>query len=302
MNSPENMSQLWNAHLVKLNLVSKKMSISDISLGAKGTNALWINEALAALNYLPVQFAPSPYGEEQSGNTQKVDDNSTVKDVSFSTSTDKTDVLKQVPLTTTLSAQLMAENLQPLLGKWVWKANYPASLVSLWNPNVATVITQGAIMSFERQHGLAVDGIAGPQVRKTLATALYNNQVDKYPYIYVDVIKSGTEHLDLWQNGKKTMTTLANTGISESQTPNGTWPIYSRFTSQTMKGKLPGGGTYNDPGVPFVNYFYKGCAIHGFARASYGSPQSLGCVELPISSAKQLYTMLHFGSLVTVQA
>jgi hypothetical protein len=40
--------------------------------------------------------------------------------------------------------------------------------------------------------------------------------------------------------------------------------------------------------------------VHYFPRGSYGSQQSLGCVELPYSSAEQAYPYLTYGSLVTV--
>jgi hypothetical protein len=40
--------------------------------------------------------------------------------------------------------------------------------------------------------------------------------------------------------------------------------------------------------------------VHEFARASYGSYQSLGCVELPWAAAKKAYGYLSYGSLVTV--
>jgi lipoprotein-anchoring transpeptidase ErfK/SrfK len=40
--------------------------------------------------------------------------------------------------------------------------------------------------------------------------------------------------------------------------------------------------------------------VHSMKRASYGTAQSLGCVELPLSEAKQAYPYLTYGSLVTV--
>ena len=51
-----------------------------------------------------------------------------------------------------------------------------------------------------------------------------------------------------------------------------------------------------------VSYFNGGDAVHYFARGSYGSPQSLGCVELPYTAAKQAYPYLPYGTLVTVTA
>jgi hypothetical protein len=40
--------------------------------------------------------------------------------------------------------------------------------------------------------------------------------------------------------------------------------------------------------------------VHYFDRGSYGFEQSLGCVELPESTAKTAYEFLSYGSLVTV--
>jgi hypothetical protein len=298
-----------------------------IKLGTKGLNATWMNEALATLHYLPVQFIPesgvdsatspvstssgkpikksatlitattaSTTNTSNPGNSE-VNPNSAKPDTAGNTQ--KVD---PEPLYITLSGQLKLGNLQPLSGKWVWDGNYPTSLVKLWDPNTFSTITQGALMRFESDNKLTADGIAGPLVDKALVEALAKNKPSAHPYVYVSVTKSGSQHLDVWQNGKKTLTVPANTGIEESPTPNGTWPIYLRMKSQTMKGTLPDGGTYNDPGVPFVNYFYQGCAIHGFVRSSYGSPQSLGCVELPVHTAQQLFSVLGYGTLVTVHA
>ncbi|HSR86446.1 MAG TPA: hypothetical protein VLM11_19910 [Streptosporangiaceae bacterium] len=55
---------------------------------------------------------------------------------------------------------------------------------------------------------------------------------------------------------------------------------------------------YADP-VSFVSYFNGGDAVHYFPRGSYGSEQSLGCVELPYGW-QQGCPYLTDGSLVTV--
>ena len=76
--------------------------------------------------------------------------------------------------------------------------------------------------------------------------------------------------------------TPVNTGIGSRPTDLGTFPVYLHLTSTTMAGTNPDGSHYNDPGVPWVNYFSGGDAVHGFYRGSYGWPQSLGCVEVPV--------------------
>ncbi len=79
---------------------------------------------------------------------------------------------------------------------------------------------------------------------------------------------------------------LANTGISVAPTATGTFPVYEKLTFQIMQGTNPDGSHYADP-VSWVSYFNGGDAVHYFDRGSYGWPQSLGCVELPYTAAKQ---------------
>lgn len=252
-------------------LVPKKPSVPTVELGSTGNTAEWVNEALAELGYLPVSFVDG-------------------------------DGLSAFAVRTSLAASITSGTPTPYSGTWVWSVASPPTLVALWNPTTSNRLTQGAIMAFESAHHLTVDGIAGPQVYSALQTALREDEASTVPYTYVTVTKSSPETLQVWQNGKIVLTSLANTGILASPTPNGTWPVYERLQSQDMKGTNPDGTQYDDPDVPYVSYFYKGCAIHGFERASYGSPQSLGCVELPVQTASDVYSLLQYGTLVTVQS
>ena len=56
-----------------------------------------------------------------------------------------------------------------------------------------------------------------------------------------------------------------------------------------MSGVNPDGSHYHDPGIKWISYFNGGEAIHGFNRATYGFPQSVGCVETPIDMAAQIW-------------
>jgi lipoprotein-anchoring transpeptidase ErfK/SrfK len=67
-----------------------------------------------------------------------------------------------------------------------------------------------------------------------------------------------------------------------------------------MIGTDPDGTHYDDPDVPWVNYFNGGDAVHGYERASYGVPQSNGCVELPVSTAETVFGMLALGDIVYI--
>jgi peptidoglycan hydrolase-like protein with peptidoglycan-binding domain len=187
------------------------------------------------------------------------------------------------------------------IGTFTWRwPDQPTSLTSLWTPGTYDVITKGAVMNFEAQHGLKVDGIAGPQVWSAVLTALENGQGDALPYDYVYVSKVLPETTTVYENGSVVYQTLANTGVAAAPTADGTFPVYARYTVTTMTGTNPDGSKYVDPGIPWVSYFNGGDALHGFPRASYGFPQSVGCVEMPIAHAAVVYPLTPLGTLVTV--
>jgi peptidoglycan hydrolase-like protein with peptidoglycan-binding domain len=176
----------------------------------------------------------------------------------------------------------------------------PAELSALWAPGKMTAVTKGAIMAFENVHHLAIDGVAGPAVWAALLHDAVAGAVDPQPYTWAWTTMKRPETLRIWSDGDFVFSSKANTGISAAETPIGSWPVFSRFRTQTMKGTNPDGTKYNDPGVPFISYFYQGDAIHGFKRASYGSPQSLGCVELPYDAAQTVWNLIDYGTVVTV--
>ncbi|MHB1593906.1 MAG: Ig-like domain-containing protein [Streptosporangiaceae bacterium] len=184
-------------------------------------------------------------------------------------------------------------------GTYTWKANYPTNLTSLWVPNQYSTILKGAVMAFEFDHGLTMDGLVGPAVWKAMFQAIAKDQVNPHGYTYALASQVQPETLTVWHNGKVIFKNLANTGIAASPSQIGTYPVYLKYRFQIMRGTNPNGTKYADP-VSWVSYFYQGDAVHYFPRASYGFPQSLGCVELPYSPAKKIWPYLTYGTLVTV--
>ena len=63
------------------------------------------------------------------------------------------------------------------------------------------MITKGAVMSFQNQNGLTVDGIAGQQVWTALLADAAARQDQHQPYVYVLVSKQLPETLTLYENG-----------------------------------------------------------------------------------------------------
>jgi hypothetical protein len=188
----------------------------------------------------------------------------------------------------------------PPSGTFSWKHGYPAQLHAFWqHAGSHSLIIKGAVMAFEADHSLALDGIAGPQVWNALFTAAAAGDSNKNGYTYGIASQHLPESLTIWHNGRKVLHTLANTGIPGRITNVGTFPVYLRYLNQIMRGTNPDGTKYADP-VKYVSYFNGSDAVHYFPRASYGFPQSLGCVEIQLDPAKTAWSYLTYGSLVTV--
>jgi peptidoglycan hydrolase-like protein with peptidoglycan-binding domain len=191
---------------------------------------------------------------------------------------------------------------EPPDGTFSWRyANTPKELQGLWKPGARSEITQGAVMMFQDKHHLTVDGIAGAAVWKALiADAIAGRRrTDGYSYVYVH--RDVPQLLTLWHNGHTVLTSPGNTGVPAAPTDLGTFPVFEHLAVTTMSGTNPDGSSYNDPGIKWVSYFNGGDALHAFPRASFGTPQSLGCVELPEAAAQKIWPYTPIGALVTIE-
>ncbi len=199
------------------------------------------------------------------------------------------------------SAEVQAA-VDPPSGAFTWRyGNTPHQLQAMWSPDTATTITKGAVMKFENNNGMTVDGIAGAAVwRKLIEDAIAGKRLDE-PYSYVYVHREVPETATLWSAGRTVITSPANTGISGAETELGTFPVFEHVPETTMSGTNPDGSHYEDPGIKWVSYFNGGDALHNFDRASFGTPQSLGCVELPLAASAEIYKYTPIGTLVTIE-
>jgi peptidoglycan hydrolase-like protein with peptidoglycan-binding domain len=201
---------------------------------------------------------------------------------------------------TDANAQLSAAY-DPPSGSFAWQSGYPSVLMDMWAPGQINEIVTGAVMKFESDHGLTMDGDAGPEVWHALLAAVAVGVDNTSGYTYALASQVTPETLTVWHDGKVIMSSPANTGIAAAPTTVGTAPVYLKYSFQIMKGTNPDGTKYADP-VSWVSYFRSGEAVHYFPRASYGWQQSLGCVELPYDQAKFIWPYLTYGTLVTVTA
>lgn len=237
----------------------------SISFRTGTYSTLRLQQLLAQLGYLPLSWSPG---------------------------------LGQAVMPGDASAQLSAAY-QPPAGRFTWLSGYPPSLASFWQQGQGNLIDTGAIMAFESQHGMTLSGLASAALWTALLRAAETQQDNPDGYTYAIASKVLPETLTIWHGGHQVFRSLANTGISVAPTDDGTFPVYLRYRYQVMQGTNPDGSHYADP-VQFVSYFQAGEAVHYFPRYSYGFPQSLGCVELPLAAAAQAWPYLTYGSLVTV--
>jgi hypothetical protein len=241
-------------------------------VGGAGEAGVWhvppgstvrLQQLLATLGYLPLRFQPS------------------------------------APVGTTPVAQEAAA-IHPPAGTFSWRyGNVPSALRSMWAPGAPGEMTRGAVMAFENDHGLTPDGDPGPQVWRSLIGAAVSGHSSSFGYTFVMVDKS-SQHLTLWHSGRTVLTTLVNTGIAQAPTASGTFAVFEHIRVGTMSGTNPDGSHYNDPGIQFISYFNGGDALHAFTRAQYGFPQSLGCVEMALGPAGQVWPYTPIGTLVHV--
>jgi lipoprotein-anchoring transpeptidase ErfK/SrfK len=188
----------------------------------------------------------------------------------------------------------------PPSGTFTWlNHGWPRALLRHWQPATYNVFTRGLVMSFEADHGLNPNGHINAQLWSTLMNAVAQNLVNTGGYNYAYANKAAPEHLTIYHNGTVVLTSPANTGITSSPTPDGTFPVNTRLRSQIMRGSNPNGQKYADL-VQYIAYFHGNDAVHYMSRADYGIPQSLGCIELPLADAAKAWPYLAYGTLVTV--
>jgi L,D-transpeptidase catalytic domain len=194
-------------------------------------------------------------------------------------------------------------------GSFPWRyANTPAPLKKLWSASSYTELTKGAIMMFEFDANLAVDGLPGPTVWKALIAAASKHQKSSFGYTFVFVHEDNSasasdpgETETTWHDGKVVAHGLVNTGATDgAQTQLGTFAVFEHTPVTTMSGTNPDGSTYTDPGIKWVSYFDEGDALHEYFRETYGWPQSNGCVEMPGSEAQSVYPYTPVGTIVQV--
>ena len=191
----------------------------------------------------------------------------------------------------------------PPAGSFSWRfPNTPPQLAQQWDPAKVTQITRGAVMMFEHEHGLTVDGFAGPRgVARADRRCDRGQAAPGRVQLRLRAHEPAAVADALAQRPDVILTSPGNTGIPATPTQPGTYPVFEHIPVGEMKGTNPDGSHYDDKGIRWISYFHGGDALHSFNRASFGTPQSLGCVELPLASAAKVWPYTPIGTLVTIE-
>ncbi len=110
------------------------------------------------------------------------------------------------------------------------------------------------------------------------------------------VVSLARQRIFAYENGHLVHSALMSSGNPGTETVQGDYHIYVKYTSTRMTG--PG---YDIPDVPWTMYFYKGYGIHGaYWHNDFGRTMSHGCVNLETSEAKWFFDWASVGTLVRV--
>lgn len=112
------------------------------------------------------------------------------------------------------------------------------------------------------------------------------------------------QKLTAYQGDEVVMVTQVSTGRKNGQvngmyyteTVTGTYQVQRRYEKARMTG--PG---YDTPDVPYIQYFFRGYAIHGaYWHNEFGMPVSHGCINMRVEEAKELFEWADIGTEIVV--
>lgn len=112
---------------------------------------------------------------------------------------------------------------------------------------------------------------------------------------WIEVDLSG-QRLYAWEGGRRVYSMRISSGKRSTPTRVGTYAIQRKYLAKTMRGR-----GYVAPNVPYTMYYSGGYAIHGaYWHNRFGTPVSHGCINLPVSQARRLYSWAGTGTRVVV--
>ena len=226
--------------------------------------------------------------------------------------------------------QSLAATLDPTLVK-AWVDEHSAETNVASEPMVQNVNAQGTVLSTARE---GADGYVANN-GQALADAIVQTMGFTEPFVGVieyvveprateqRLIAPGAENLayqaapgEKWidinlsahtvtayEGATPVLSSPMVSGAPATPTVTGEYSVWAKVPTQTMRGNNADGTKYETENVPWILYFHGGYATHGaYWRSSFGydagSAGSHGCVNMPVSSARDLYNWANVGTKV----
>ena len=106
--------------------------------------------------------------------------------------------------------------------------------------------------------------------------------------------------LAVYDNRELVFATVIASGLEPFWTKPGTFQIYEKKETETMRNNDPSDFYYLD-NVPWTMYFDSARALHGaYWRTRFGYPQSHGCINLSVGDSHWLFNWANVGDWVYV--
>ncbi|WP_255556510.1 L,D-transpeptidase [Methylococcus sp. Mc7] len=155
-------------------------------------------------------------------------------------------------------------------GRWGWigKARLQFTPLNGWPPS--------SVIRVDAEPG-AFRGAQGGYLEPPLDLS-FSTGTDRRIFVYLD-----TQTMTAVENGQTVRTFKVSTGKPKTPTVTGSFYIYARFPTKTMKSRAKKGekGHYIVENVPYAQYFHSDYAFHGaWWHNGFGHPASHGCVNM----------------------
>lgn len=155
-------------------------------------------------------------------------------------------------------------------GKWQWLNKHKLQ----FSPNGGWPASSAIEASLDPK---GPKSVLGGVLEKPLVSH-FTTGADKKILVYLD-----TQRALAIENGQVVKTFAVSTGKPNTPTVTGSFYIYARFPTKTMRSRAKPGekGHYVVEDVPYAQYFYEDYAFHGaWWHNGFGHPASHGCVNM----------------------
>ncbi len=132
------------------------------------------------------------------------------------------------------NAQLSAAY-SPPAGVFTWHRGYPAELTSFWRPGQPNLVTTGALMAFESQHGMQPDatGKVTPALWSAVLRAAAQQSMNSNGYTYAIASKVLPETLTICTTAARSSATKRTRGSRSLPPPTARSPCTCATTSRS---------------------------------------------------------------------